>query len=96
MFSKSSLALADHVCTPGSQQDGLRMVTSLGVMDLALCTEDSPETVANLLTYVNDGAYTDAGFFHRSVQGLNCEAGVSICIIRAAGSMCKTGSIRIP
>lgn len=86
-----SPALADHVCTPGSQQDGLRMVTSLGVMDLVLCTEDAPETVANLLTYVNDGAYTDTGFLHRSVQEQGCEASSGICIIQGGGFYLKDG-----
>jgi cyclophilin family peptidyl-prolyl cis-trans isomerase len=44
------------------------METSLGDIELLLCSVDVPDTVANFLQYVDDGAYTNTGFVHRSVQ----------------------------
>jgi peptidyl-prolyl cis-trans isomerase A (cyclophilin A) len=63
----------------------VRFVTSLGVMDVALCTGDAPDTVDNFLGYVDSGAYTDSGFLHRSVQTPGCEQGLGICIIQGGG-----------
>lgn len=47
----------------------MRMVTSLGDLELTLCSGDVPTTVQNFLSYVQSGAYTQTGFVHRSVQG---------------------------
>lgn len=54
------------------------MVTTLGEIELTLCSEDAPGTVENFLTYVNSGAYTDSGIIHRSVQQVGAENGFFI------------------
>lgn len=61
-------ALAQGVCTEGSETQEVRMVTILGDLELTLCTEDAPVTVENFLSYVQSEAYTHTGFIHRSVQ----------------------------
>lgn len=61
-------AFAQEICTDPSATHFVRLVTDLGPIDLALCPQDTPETVANFLSYVESGAYTDTGFIHRSVQ----------------------------
>jgi len=60
-------------------------VTILGDMDAELCSEDAPITVANFLSYVDDGSYTNDGIVHRSVQGNDCPGGDGICIIQGGG-----------
>lgn len=62
-------ALAMPVCTFGSAQERVRFETTMGDIVVDLCSDDAPNTVDNFLTYVDDGAYTDTGFLHRSVQG---------------------------
>lgn len=54
------------------------MVTTLGEIELTLCSEDAPGTVENFLAYVNSGAYTDSGIIHRSIQQVGVENGTFI------------------
>ena len=61
-------ALAAPECTPSNSRPTVRMETTLGDIEILLCSADVPDTVANFLQYVNDGAYTNTGFLHRSVQ----------------------------
>ncbi len=50
------------------------MWTNLGRIDVALYDDIAPKTVANFLTYVNDGDYTNA-IFHRSIPGFIIQNG---------------------
>ena len=60
--------VAEEICSEGSETYAVRMVTGLGDIDLSLCPDDTPVTVANFLSYVRSGAYTQTGFIHRSIQ----------------------------
>jgi cyclophilin family peptidyl-prolyl cis-trans isomerase len=61
-------ALAAPSCTAAADRPTVRMVTTLGNIELLLCSADVPDTVDNFLQYVDEGAYTNTGFVHRSVQ----------------------------
>lgn len=61
-------ALAAPSCTAAPDRPTVRMVTTLGNIELLLCSADVPDTVDNFLQYVDEGAYTNTGFVHRSVQ----------------------------
>ncbi|MFC0020145.1 peptidylprolyl isomerase [Roseibacillus persicicus] len=47
-------------------ESAARVVTNAGTVDVVLYPQAAPNTVANFLRYVDDGAYTDV-IFHRSV-----------------------------
>ncbi len=68
MLVGAAPALAAPECTPSDQRPTVRMETTLGDIEILLCTVDVPDTVANFLQYVDEGAYTTTGFIHRSVQ----------------------------
>jgi cyclophilin family peptidyl-prolyl cis-trans isomerase len=61
-------ALAAPSCTAAPDRPTVRMVTTLGTIELLMCSADVPDTVDNFLQYVDEGAYTNTGFVHRSVQ----------------------------
>ena len=48
--------------------------TSMGVIRVALATEQAPKTVANFLTYVRNGHYTET-IFHRVMDGFMIQGG---------------------
>ena len=50
--------------------------TSQGNIHVNLFDEDTPETVANFLSYIEDGAYTDS-IFHRSIADFIIQSGGS-------------------
>lgn len=52
----------------------VRMETTLGIIDVQLYDTAAPLTVANFLTYVKSGAYTNS-FIHRSVPGFIIQGG---------------------
>lgn len=52
----------------------VEMNTSEGVIDIQLYDETAPLTVANFLSYVNSGAYTNS-FIHRSLPGFVIQGG---------------------
>jgi peptidyl-prolyl cis-trans isomerase A (cyclophilin A) len=52
----------------------VRFETALGNFEINLYDNDTPETVANFLNYVENGGYTDS-FFHRSVPGFIVQGG---------------------
>lgn len=52
----------------------VEMQTSLGNIDIELFDSTAPLTVANFLSYVNSGAYTDS-FIHRSIPGFVIQGG---------------------
>jgi cyclophilin family peptidyl-prolyl cis-trans isomerase len=58
-------------CTNTGNLPGVRFETTLGDFVVELCQDDVPETVDNFITYVQDGAYTDTGYIHRSVDDPN-------------------------
>ena len=49
-----------------AKADTVLIETPLGNMELELLTEDAPKTVANFLSYIESGKYTNS-FIHRSV-----------------------------
>lgn len=61
---------AASLCTIGSGTTLVEMQTRHGTTEglivVRLCSEDLPVTVDNFLEYVDSGAYTDAGYLHRS------------------------------
>ncbi len=57
-----------------AQATTVRLMTSLGAIDIVLYDADAPRTVANFLTYVNSGAYRNS-FVHRSVPGFVIQGG---------------------
>ena len=52
----------------------VRMQTDLGAIDIELFDTVAPQTVANFMSYVNDGDY-DGTFFHRSIPGFVVQGG---------------------
>lgn len=52
----------------------VRLVTSVGAIDMRLMDEQAPRTTANFLSYVRSGAYKGT-FFHRLVQGFVLQGG---------------------
>ena len=64
----SAPAQAAPECTASLDRSLVRMETNLGPIEILLCDVDVPVTVANFLQYVDEGAYTQTGFVHRSVQ----------------------------
>jgi peptidyl-prolyl cis-trans isomerase A (cyclophilin A) len=52
----------------------VRVETVLGTFDINLYDSATPATVANFLSYVETGAYTDS-IFHRSVSGFIVQSG---------------------
>ena len=52
----------------------VKLETSMGDILLALDEENAPKTVANFLTYVNDGHY-DNTIFHRVIDGFMIQGG---------------------
>lgn len=79
-------ARAQTTCTPSASNPVVRFTTTLGDVDVVLCTVDAPETVDNFLQYVDDGAYTDTGFIHRSVQG-------GIFVLQGGGAWIDAGGV---
>ena len=68
MLVGATPALAAPECTASDQRPRGRMETTLGDIEILLCSVDVPATVSNFLQYVDEGAYTTTGFIHRSVQ----------------------------
>lgn len=52
----------------------VRFETSMGDIELELDEENAPKTVANFLSYVNDGHY-DGTIFHRVIDGFMIQGG---------------------
>ena len=52
----------------------IKMLTSLGTMEIELNSEKSPRTVKNFLNYVNS-KYYDGLIFHRTVSGWLIQGG---------------------
>ena len=52
----------------------VRLVTSVGAIDIQLMDEQAPRTTANFLSYARSGAY-NGSFFHRLVRGFVLQGG---------------------
>jgi len=57
-----------------AQARNVIITTPLGDIEIELLEDDAPLTVANFLTYVNDGRYTNA-FIHRKVSNFIIQGG---------------------
>jgi cyclophilin family peptidyl-prolyl cis-trans isomerase len=72
------LVLQNNVCAIPTLIDGtvsvVRMLTSMGAIDIKLFDAAAPVTVANFLSYVESGAY-NYSFIHRSVPGFILQGG---------------------
>ncbi len=72
------LDLADFIHDPDVPGTAVRLQVRLGAehksIDLALFDAETPATVANFLSYIEAGLYTD-NFFHRSVPGFIIQGG---------------------
>ena len=66
-------ALAGTFSAPEADS-AVRVSTTLGDMDFILYDSSTPATVANFMTYVNEGKYTEVDF-HRSIAGFVIQAG---------------------
>jgi peptidyl-prolyl cis-trans isomerase A (cyclophilin A) len=78
-------ALAAPRCTSAPDRPRVQMMTTLGEIELLLCSADVPATVDNFLQYVDEGAYTNTGFVHRSVQE-------NIFIVQGGGFFINSGT----
>lgn len=78
MFFKSNpFILVSALCALLSfnvQSTVVEIRTSLGIVEVNLFDNTTPETVANFLSYVNSGAYA-SNVVHRSVSGFIVQAG---------------------
>lgn len=73
------LMMALNACTETTTETAtevaiVKMETSKGVITLELDSEKAPDTVANFLTYVNEGFYDDT-IFHRVIPNFMIQGG---------------------
>ncbi len=67
--------LQNNICvTPPPAETMLRMQTNLGIIDIRLFDADAPLTVANFLSYADNGAYSNS-IIQRSVPGFIIQGG---------------------
>jgi cyclophilin family peptidyl-prolyl cis-trans isomerase len=59
---------------PAHKETTVVIETSMGTIKAELWPEKAPKTVANFLTYVNEGAY-DGTIFHRVISGFMIQGG---------------------
>jgi cyclophilin family peptidyl-prolyl cis-trans isomerase len=69
----TSIALDSKFADPDTES-ALRLTTTQGDLDMALYSTSTPQTVANFLSYVTGGSYTDT-FFHRAPAGFVMQGG---------------------
>ncbi len=68
------LALLSICCVASAEDVKVKITTTLGDIVISLDTERAPMTVANFLTYVEEGAY-DETIFHRVIPGFMVQGG---------------------
>ncbi len=73
-FKQLLVAAAFTAYTGFSHATIVLIETSAGDIQVNLHDDTTPETVANFLNYVTDGAYND-GFFHRLIPGFIVQSG---------------------
>ncbi len=70
--------LKNDICvTPKPLTKIVRMLTSMGVIEVHLFEKDAPMTVDNFLKYVKKGSY-NGSFFHRGVQNSVVQGGAFV------------------
>ena len=74
LISLASLALIFQIQIADAANPKVKMETSKGTIVLELYPDKAPVTVANFLTYVNEGAY-DGTIFHRVIKGFMNQGG---------------------
>jgi len=70
----ASLMVVSSLSTAAEQAPRVRLETTMGNIVLELDSVRAPATVANFLTYVNDGFY-DGTIFHRVIDGFMIQGG---------------------
>ena len=70
----TNINLAERFSGVPSSAPGILVVSPYGSVVLDLLTEDAPLTVANFLSYVDDGSYRNV-LVHRGVRGFVVQAG---------------------
>lgn len=71
----TKVSLAEHFSgVPSGSAQGILVVSPYGPFVLDLLTEDAPLTVANFLSYVDDGSYRNV-LVHRSVRNFVIQTG---------------------
>ncbi len=75
-FLFAILASLVGFATPSAMAEGptVRLTTSLGVIDIALDSKSAPKSVANFMSYVQNGHY-DGTIFHRVIRGFMIQGG---------------------
>ncbi len=74
LLSVAILALAFQTQLASAANPKVKMETSKGTMVIELYPDKAPVTVANFLSYVNDGAY-DGTIFHRVIKNFMNQGG---------------------
>ena len=74
ILTRSLIALAALCVTSTTHATVVEVETSLGTFEINLYDLGTPDTVANFLDYVNNGAYNES-FIHRSVPGFIVQGG---------------------
>ena len=64
----------DGTFTDAEAESAVRVSTNFGNMDIILFNATEPATVANFMTYVNEGKYADVAF-HRAIVGFMVQSG---------------------
>jgi cyclophilin family peptidyl-prolyl cis-trans isomerase len=71
----TNVSIAEHFSgVPSGSAQGILVVSPYGPVVLDLLTEDAPLTVANFLSYVDDGSYRNV-LVHRSVRNFVIQTG---------------------
>ena len=81
---------AQGLCSLGPDNPIVRFETNLGQFEVLLCRANVPETVDNFVQYVNEGAYTNTGFVHRSIAR---SPSAAIDIIQGGGFYVDSGGV---
>ena len=74
LLSIAALALVFQIQLANAANPKVKIETSKGTMILELYPDKAPVTVANFLSYVNDGAY-DGTIFHRVIKNFMNQGG---------------------
>ncbi|MEA2110826.1 MAG: peptidylprolyl isomerase [Campylobacterota bacterium] len=74
MFGREPMKEYDYTAEEIAKFAWAKMTTSKGVMWLKLYGDETPNTVANFATLVNDGFYNDLAF-HRVIPGFMAQGG---------------------
>ena len=73
-LSIAGLLLATSAWSQNQPGTLVRLVTSVGAIDMRLMDDQAPRTTANFLSYARSGAY-NGSFFHRLIRGFVLQGG---------------------